>query len=342
MNCHYQISKGWMSAPCGISYYKGRYHIFYLHNPDAPRWGYMHWGHCTTSDFITYEELPAALVPGVGDSFLGGSSIVSGGKIYLFYNLDNTVLSAVSEDGIHFKDTGYEGVRGDYDTFSDPHVFAHGRKFFMTVGTGRHSVAGIALYESDDLAGWRYVSDLISDLRFGSHIESPNLFMTDDKWCLMFTSSRQLPSRNICVLGDFDGVRFTPEGDYFSVESGPDLYNPYVFSEEDRNIMLGWFYDRKSTSGAAKGMLTCAREVSLNKAGGLVIRPAEELSDRRLVRSETDFVSYDNGRLRIVCEKKTVFDKAYRSEPDVETVEDIGTVEAFINGGEENITITVC
>ena len=342
MRCHFAVSKGFMSAPCGISKFKDKYHIFYLYNPDAPRWGYMHWGHCVTSDFIEYEELPVALAPLDGGSLTGGSSLVKDGRLYLFYSCNNEVLSAVSEDGVHFSDTEFLAVSGDYDYFMDPHVFEYEGRYLMNVGVGRHNVAGIALFESSDLVVWNYVSDLVSDLRFGSHIESPNLFRVDDKWCLMFTSSRQLPSRNICATGDFDGSHFAVDGFFFSIESGPDLYNPYVYSDESRNLMLGWFFDRRSTAGAAKGMMTCAREVSLNKAGELCIKPASELYDNYLVNSDSDFVAYDNGRLRVLCEKKTVFDKAYRALPDVDTVADVGTVEAFINGGVDNITVIVC
>ena len=302
----------------------------------------MHWGHAVTSDLITYEEMPAALTPDDGRSYLGGSSIAANDRLYLFYTCDNEILSAVSEDGIHFTDTEFGCVRGDCDYFMDPHVFRSKDRYLMLVGTGRHNIAGISLYSSQDLISWEFVSELISDIRFGSHIESPNLFQTDDKWCLMFTSARQLPSRNICALGDFDGTSFRMEGDFFSVESGPDLYNPYVSTINGRNLMLGWFYDRKSTSGAAKGMLTCAREIELNRAGELSIMPSAELLDARLTTSDSSFVCYDNGRLKIMYEKKTIFDKAYRSLPDTLTVEDVATVEVFINGGVDNITITVC
>ncbi|MBR6959411.1 MAG: glycoside hydrolase family 32 protein [Clostridiales bacterium] len=339
MKCHYQISKGWMSAPCGISFYKGRYHIFYQYNPDAPRWGYMHWGHCVTTDFITYEEKPIALTPESGKSHMGGSSIVADGRLYLFYTCDNVMRSAVSDDGVSFEDTGFTGLEEDYSYFMDPHVFRYENRYLMTVGTGRHNVAGIALYESSDLSSWTFVSELVDDLRFGSHIESSNLFPVDDKWCLMFTSSRQLPSRNICAVGDFDGMSFKMEGDYFSPESGPDLYNAYVYPHDGRNIMLGWLYDRKTASGPSKGMLTCAREISLNKAGQLTINPASELYDKRLVTNESNYVSYDNGRLRVIFEKKTIFDKAYKALPDIVAVEEGGSCEAFINGGIDSITI---
>ena len=339
MKCHYQISKGWMSAPCGISRFKGKYHLFYQYNPDAPRWGYMHWGHCVTEDFISYDEVQTAMSPAPGESLFGGSSIVKNDMLYLFYVSGNEMRTAVSEDGINFEDTGFETLKSDCDYFMDPHVFEYEDYYLMVVGTGRHNVAGIELYRSDDLAKWEKVSELVSDLRFGSHIESPNLFRVEEKWCLMFASSRQLPSRIICALGAFDGSQFTLENDWFAIESGPDLYNTYVLSEQERNIALGWYYDRKTTSGNAKGLLTCAREVSLNPSGDLRVIPAKELYDNYLVRKESDFVSYDNGRLRVVFEKRTVFDKAYASLPSIETVEDVGTLEVFLKGGTDNITI---
>ena len=108
-----------MSAPCGISKFKDKYHVFYLYNPDAPRWGYMHWGHCVTADFIEYEELPVAVFPFDGGSLGGGSSVVKDGRLYLFYSYDNEVLSVVSEDGIHFADTEFDTVTGDYDYFTE-------------------------------------------------------------------------------------------------------------------------------------------------------------------------------------------------------------------------------
>ena len=83
MRCHLSINNGFMSAPCGISYFKGKYHVFYLYNPDAPRWGYMHWGHAVTTDLISYEEMPIALTPDEGASYLGGSSITADGKLVL-------------------------------------------------------------------------------------------------------------------------------------------------------------------------------------------------------------------------------------------------------------------
>ena len=41
-------------------------------------------------------------------------------------------------------------------------------------------------------------------------------------------------------------------------------------------------------------------------------------------------------------EGKTIFDKAYASEPDVQTLEDVGVVELFIDGGRETVTVYIC
>ena len=81
------------------------------------------------------------------------------------------------------------------------------------------------------------------------------------------------------------------------------------------------------------------REVRLDKAGRLAIVPSSELYDNRLVKNESSYVSYDNGRLRVVFEKRTIFDKAYASLPDIETVEEAECCEAFLNGGVDNITV---
>ena len=41
-------------------------------------------------------------------------------------------------------------------------------------------------------------------------------------------------------------------------------------------------------------------------------------------------------------EGRTLFDKAYRECPDIGVIEDVGTVEVFIDGGRETITLFVC
>ena len=61
----------------------------------------------------------------------------------------------------------------------------------------------------------------------------------------------------------------------------------------------------------------------------------------RLIK-ESRFVTYASGRLRVFFEGRTLFDKAYKECPDTRVLEDVGTVEVFLDGGRENITLFIC
>ena len=54
---------GWMNDPNGFSVYQGKTHLFYQFHPYSEVWGPMHWGHCETTDFVKWTELPVALAP---------------------------------------------------------------------------------------------------------------------------------------------------------------------------------------------------------------------------------------------------------------------------------------
>ena len=41
-------------------------------------------------------------------------------------------------------------------------------------------------------------------------------------------------------------------------------------------------------------------------------------------------------------EGRTLFDKAYRECPEISVIEDVGTVEVYLNGGKEIISMFIC
>ena len=107
MKYHYSRKEGWLGNPCGLVYFKGRYHLFFQLNPESPRYGRMHWGHAVSDDLITWEDLPVAIFPDSEMSCNSGSAIVHEGKIWLFYtsvseDYKETVCAAYSEDGTGF------------------------------------------------------------------------------------------------------------------------------------------------------------------------------------------------------------------------------------------------
>ncbi|MEU1307230.1 GH32 C-terminal domain-containing protein, partial [Streptomyces shenzhenensis] len=104
----------WMNEPHAPVYFKGKYHIFYQHNPFGPYWGQIHWGHAVSTDLVHWRDLPIALAPtagGVGpDGCWSGSACVDGdrGPVLFFTGGDDRLpyrqrtglaVSAYATDG---------------------------------------------------------------------------------------------------------------------------------------------------------------------------------------------------------------------------------------------------
>jgi beta-fructofuranosidase len=111
-----------------------------------------------------------------------------------------------------------------------------------------------------------------------------------------------------------------------------------TFSDRDgRRILISWLY---STKMAGSSVLSSPRELFFDLADRLVMRPCEALRDFTVTDSR--FVSYDEGRLNVRFEGRTLFSKAYAVEPEYSVLEDVGTVELFVDGGRENISMFIC
>ncbi|MER7057615.1 GH32 C-terminal domain-containing protein [Streptomyces sp. NPDC000351] len=74
----------WMNEPHAPVYFKGRYHIFYQHDPLGPFWGQIHWGHAVSTDMVHWRDLPIALAPAADspgpDGIWSGSACVDGDR----------------------------------------------------------------------------------------------------------------------------------------------------------------------------------------------------------------------------------------------------------------------
>lgn len=74
----------WMNEPHAPVYFKGKYHIFYQHDPLGPFWGQIHWGHAVSTDMVHWRDLPIALAPAADsagpDGCWSGSACVDGDR----------------------------------------------------------------------------------------------------------------------------------------------------------------------------------------------------------------------------------------------------------------------
>ncbi|MFE5334257.1 LamG-like jellyroll fold domain-containing protein, partial [Embleya sp. NPDC056575] len=95
----------WMNEPHAPVYFKGKYHIFYQHDPFGPYWGQIHWGHAVSTDMVHWRDLPIALAPAADsigpDGCWSGSAHVDGDRgPVLFFTGGDDRLPYVQRTGL--------------------------------------------------------------------------------------------------------------------------------------------------------------------------------------------------------------------------------------------------
>lgn len=363
---HFEPNKGWMNDPNGLIFYKGYYHAFFQHNPKAPKWDTMHWGHTISKDLLKWEECDIALYPDMdyeddGGCF-SGSAIEKDGRLFLFYTsvsheLGQTQSVAYSDDGVHF--VKYEGnpVISHYPEdgskdFRDPKVIKYEDRYLMVVGTCGDDKGRVLLYKSYDLLNWDYVGILYEADDYSGPIECPDLFAlkdlsyeqeaseeiaTGEKYILMYSRVDLKTHATQFVIGSFDGKHFTQEKKC-TPEVGPQFYAPQTFEAPDgRRIMIGWFYDwrTKPEEGLTyAGALTIPRELKLSD-GRIFIKPVSEAEE--LLVTADEHVIYDSKKVKVTGSVDIIPEYTGIVE-EVTILRDGKGLEIFINGGECSIS----
>lgn len=94
---HFIAPAHWMNEPHAPMYYdpdpkddeKGKYHLFYQHNPFGPFWHQIHWGHAVSKDLVHWEDAEIAIAPQepvTPDGVWSGDSVISpAGDPLLFF-----------------------------------------------------------------------------------------------------------------------------------------------------------------------------------------------------------------------------------------------------------------
>ena len=86
---HLEVSKGWLNDPNGLSFFKGKYHVFFQFSPySAYGKGDKCWGHWESPDLINWTFKGTVLRPDSPADRSGvysGCGLVSGDTLHLFY-----------------------------------------------------------------------------------------------------------------------------------------------------------------------------------------------------------------------------------------------------------------
>ncbi|MCY3602179.1 MAG: glycoside hydrolase family 32 protein [Chloroflexi bacterium] len=309
---HLTPPSGWMNDPNGPIRLDGRYHLYYQHNPDAPFWGNLHWGHASTTDLLHWRHEPIALRPdNKGQMFTGSvvrdtegaAGFGEGALVAVFTQhlegLERQSLAWSLDGGQTWKpyqdNPVLEAPPGCRD-FRDPKVIAHGAGWLMVLAVGSE----LWWYRSRDLRRWQLATKMTPPLPSPqSIIEVPDIVRVPveragtDVWTLIYsvepargTASHTrrvhwLPGA-VCDTG----FAATPARGGGVVDAGPVYYASLTWdlSSAGEPIAIGWMDERAAPDGGGPrpwcGRQSIPRRLSLvQREDSLVLRQRPVLPD---------------------------------------------------------------
>lgn len=292
---HFLPPHNWINDPNGLIQFRGEYHLFYQHNPAAPGWGTMVWGHAVGPDLVHWTDRPYALLadqPYDKGGVWTGCMVNDSGTATAVYTgvAPEVQCIATSMDGL-----SWEKFRGNpviahppeglkVTGFRDPCVGRDEQGWWMVVGSGIEGEGGVLfLYRSQDLKKWSYEGlALKGNSALGNMWECPNLFPLDGCWALVMSPGAL--GRAVSMVGRFDGRVFHPEAQG-EVDEGGSLYAPQVFRDEhSRAILFGWLREERPDEAVRAagwaGALSLPRQIRLH-GGRLAYEPVPEISRLR-------------------------------------------------------------
>ena len=294
---HFTPAENWINDPNGMLFYKGKYHLFYQHNPSGILWGNMSWGHSVSENLIDWQHLPVAIECTDTTGIFSGSAVVDYTNSSSFGSLENPPLVAIytvhqndgSNQSQHIAHSSDEGLT--WNKYSDNPVLDLGMKDFrdpkvswdesrkswiMTIA--KPLEFKIAFFSSPDLKSWTHLSDFGPLGAVGGCWECPDLFPLTTpsggiKWVLLVSLNPggiAGGSGTQYFIGDWDGRTFTTDQEDIKwIDYGRDNYAGVTFHNvpDDRKIFLAWMsnwdYAAKLPSPIWRGCMTLPRELQL-------------------------------------------------------------------------------
>ncbi len=172
----------WMNEPHSPFYYKGRYHVFYQHNPSGPYWSQIRWGHLVSDDMVHWKAVKDAVAPTAGicpeGIWTGGACIGPDGTPWLAITAGTNLYGNPNHGGqnvafAHAVDPNdpdltdwvvedklvitqpNDNSQGEREQFRDPFVWYDDGTYYMMVSTSIPDRGGSAVvYTSKNMREW--------------------------------------------------------------------------------------------------------------------------------------------------------------------------------------------
>ena len=306
---HFLPPAAWMNDVNGTLFWRGRYHLFYQHNPLGAYWHLMHWGHASSTDLVHWVHHPIALAPTPDgpdrEGCFSGNAVIHDGVPTLVYHgtPDGTCLATPEDDELlrwrkHPANPvirvprGGEPEHGRYQVY-DPWAWQDGGCWYVLCG-GHEAARGDTayLFRSTDLVHWEYRHPFYrSDGRWtelGEDCAVPCFFPLGERHVLLFVSHKYGAQY---YVGRYRDERFEPEQHGRMNWAGGQLIAPMTLRDpHGRQLFFGWvceaIHNCSSRAAGWAGVMTLPRELSLDEKGRLGVEPVPELQVLRLGHSQ--------------------------------------------------------
>lgn len=331
---HFTPPANWLNDPNGLIQWRGRYHLFYQYNPNAPVWGSIHWGHALSDDLVHWEDRPVALTPTPDSADEGGCwsgcAVVDNGAPTLIYtgarhdhgiqrpclatSADDDLITWAKHDANPVIPETPLGL--DLIGFRDHTLWREGDYWMQGIGAGVRGVGGtVLLYRSKDLCQWDYLHPLLIEdgtdhngLWLGTMWECPQFFALGAKHVLMFSAwegGKGLYS--VYMIGRYQDQHFYPETTHKLDFGDGYFYAPQMMVDEaGRTLLFGWVQEGRDIASQVaagwSGVMSLPRVVSLHKDGTLCIQPAPELQTLRGQHWHFTDLALESGQTRLLEE----------------------------------------
>ena len=297
---HYQPPSKWMNDPNGTIYWKGRYHLFYQHNPDGPWHGNIHWGHASSEDLVHWTDHPIALSPGPdGPDRLhcySGTAFVNadGAPTHIYHGVPGGICLATSTDDMLVDWEKHPanpiipdpGPGADFVVTGAPCGWVEDGVYYALTGNSHQSRDTAYLFSSTDMARWQYRYPFYIGGEFthtGEDCAVPDFFMLDGKAILSFASHARGAQ---FYVGSYADQRFTPVSHKRlafaeSRRTGAYCEGQTLLDDRGRRILFGRFSEARFKYGLIAsgwaGICALPLVLSLSKDDEMLFDPVPEL-----------------------------------------------------------------
>lgn len=313
---HFTAKRGWLNDPNGLTYYNGKYLMFYQHNPVACTWENMHWGYAVSDDLIRWEEREIALFADEDGTMFSGSAIIDTRNVTGLKENDNDVIllfytcagstSEASKGKPFTQNLAYSTDGGE--TFvkyaknpligqivggnRDPKVIYHEPtdSYIMVFFLENHE---FTIYTSKNLLDWTE----LQRITMSEDAECPDFYSlavdgdkNNTKWVFNAASDRY-------YIGSFDGKKYTPETELKRLNWGNNSYAAQSWSDiPDRKIRTA-FATVVIPRQPFGSVMNIPQEMSLKTVNGeicLCAEPVKEIEKLYIGTSTFDNVKVDD------------------------------------------------